>query len=366
VSRGRRLLFVCSSLGVGGFQRHLAELVRGLRERGYETAVLALRHTGRIFDEMAVEGVDVRFAAMRGRLDVVGLRRAVAQAHGRADAVLTESIDAHLVGRAIARRERVPHVTLEHGGKERLQGLRPHHRLAYRLVAPRVDAAVSVSAGQVPAMIAIGYRPETIAVIRNGVAEPVPMGGLGEVRERLGLEPDAFVAILVATLRPEKRADRFVAALVAANREEPRVRGVVVGSGPELGRVSAAADATGGVVRAVGDRTDVADWIEASDVVALASTAECLPLAVLEAMALFRPVVATDVGDLRELVVPGETGLLVEAAAPDQLAPALVSLAHDRERVEAMGVAAHERFRAEFTLERMIDDYDRLLTGLLD
>ncbi len=361
-----RLLFICSSLGVGGFERHLAQLTQGLQELGYEPNVLVLRRTGRIFDEMIEHGIKMTFAGLGGRADVRAMHRAAVRVRGWPQVVLTESIDAHVLGATIARREDVPHVTLEHGGGERLEGLRRHHRLAYRLIGPRVSRAVSVSARQVPAMLDIGYRADRVAVILNGVPEPVSSGDRSELRARLGLDFESFVVSLVATLRPEKRADQFVTAVAAAHKEESSIRGIVIGGGSELNRVAGAARATGGVVKAVGDRDDVGDWMFASDLVALSSVAECLPLAILEAMALRKPVVVTDVGGLRELVRPGETGLLVPPDAPREFADAIVALARDPARAAAMGRAGYERFRNEFTLARMVGDYDRLLSGLLE
>jgi glycosyltransferase involved in cell wall biosynthesis len=95
------------------------------------------------------------------------------------------------------------------------------------------------------------------------------------------------------------------------------------------------------------------------DVLCLMSQWEELPIAIVEAMSVGTPVVATDVGGVREVVEPGETGLLVERSA-DALAAALRALWRDAARREDMGRKARERFFERFTLDRVVEKYDAL------
>lgn len=352
----RRLLFVCSTLAIGGFERHLSELVPGLRDRGFAPVVLALRHRGAMFEELRRIGVEMRFADMRSRSDLRGMRRALVAAE-QPDVVISQSIDAHLVAGRIARRAGVPHVTVEHAAPELLADRRLHHRIAYRWVAPRVARVVALSRTQIPGLIGLRYREDSIRVIPNGVREPHPSRAAGEVRAELGLGERDFVVALVATLRPEKRAQWFVEAVVEASRVEPSVKGLVIGAGPHLERVRARAGRAPGVVQALGERSDVSDLVAASDAVGLSSRAECLPLAVLEAMALARPTVATDVGGMRDLVVHGETGLLVSPDDPAALSAAIVQLARNRGPAAEMGLSARRRYERAYTTEVMIDAY---------
>jgi glycosyltransferase involved in cell wall biosynthesis len=358
-----RLLFLCSTLTVGGFERHLGYLVPGLRQRGFEPAVVALREGGPIFDQLREQGIQMRFVGMRSRTDLRGLRRGL-HVSGHPDVVISQSIDAHVAAAMLARREAAPHVAVEHAAPELLSERRLHHLVAYRWVAPRVRRAVALSRTQIPGMIGLRYREDSIRVIPNGIPEMRPVRTTKEVRAELGLDERDFVVTLVATLRPEKRGELFVDAVIEASRAEPSVRGVVVGGGPHFERVRVRADANPKIVKVLGERSDVADLIAASDAVGLSSVAECLPLSVLEAMALARPVVGTDVGGMREPVVHGETGLLVAPDDPGALTAGIVQLARDPEQAVAMGMAARRRYERDYTVDTMIDAYSELFGEL--
>ena len=137
----------------------------------------------------------------------------------------------------------------------------------------------------------LGYRSDRTTVIPNGIPLPSPLRRRKAVRAELGVDGEDVLALLVATLRPEKRAPVFVEAVRHAHAREPRVRGVIAGGGPELERVRTLAAATPDVVRVLGERSDVADLIAAADLVCLTSAFEGLPITALEAMALSRPLV---------------------------------------------------------------------------
>jgi glycosyltransferase involved in cell wall biosynthesis len=174
-----------------------------------------------------------------------------------------------------------------------------------------------------------GYPPDAIRVIANGVADDPPVRDREAVRAELGVAPSAFLAVLVAALRPEKCAEVFVEQVSAAHAIEPSVQGVVVGEGPDAAAVERAVRRSDGAVRMLGYRADAVDIMHAGDVLCLTSAVEALPMSVLEAMSVARPVIATRVGGLPEVVEPGRTGFLISPDRPSELAHALASLARD-------------------------------------
>ena len=105
---------------------------------------------------------------------------------------------------------------------------------------------------------------------------------------------------------------------------------------------------------ALGPCSDVAELIQAADVVCLTSDAEALPLSILEAMALARPVVAADVGGVRDAVVEGETGFVIPPDDVSGFEAALVKLAAAPELVSQLGEAGRRRHQAHFTVEQMV------------
>jgi glycosyltransferase involved in cell wall biosynthesis len=355
------VLFVSAALGVGGAERQWAELIPKLRERGFDPSVLTLYSEGPLYEKLAREGVPTRCAHMRSRTDVRGIGRALAQGHaGRL--VVSQSFAAQAVAHAIARRAHVPHVTTEHHGP----GLprRSPERALLRILSPRIDAVVAVTRTQIPDLVDLGYRRPRIRVIPNGICKLVPRRPRELVRQELGLDDDAFVAVLAATLRPEKQAHLFVEAVVRASSTNGQIRGLVAGAGPEFPRIEALAKTTGGVVQALGQRADVIDLLAMADAVCLSSSTEALPMAVLEAMALAKPVVATDVGGVRDVVKHEETGLLVPLNDPLKFARALLRLAEDPELGARLGSQARQRQMTRFSADRMADDYALLFQSL--
>ena len=362
--RAPRILFLYSSLTVGGAERQLALLAPQLRDRGFEPHVAILRLAGHFFEELRSADIPVAHARMSSRSDLRGALRAYRLWRTHPDIVFTQSIDAHVIGHAVALRARAPHVAAEHAGAGLHRG--SHRTLATRLVAPRVARAVAVSRSQLPDLRRLGYPEERVRVIPNGLPALRPTRRRSEVRRELGLGDDDVVAILVAVLRPEKRADRFVDAVSRAHSLDPRVRGIVVGGGPQLDQIRARARATDSGVSVLAQRTDVPELITAADLVCVTSDVEGLPMSALEAMALGRPIVATDVGGLRDVILDGRTGTLVPVGDTSAFADAVLDLANDPARRTSMGDEALRRFRERYTVERMVDEYVALFSTLLE
>ena len=358
-----RILFVCSELIVGGAERQWSLLIPRLRPR-FEVEVLTLVGQGPFFDQLRQEDVPVVCAQMRRRTDVRGWRRALDSSRFRPDLVVTQSINADVVGNVIASRAGAAHLMNAHFNVGPGAPTSRYRDLLARLVAMRADGVIAVTSAQVPRLLGLGYRRETIRIVANGVPNPTPAEQPHAVREALGIAPDDFMVLLVATLRPEKNPDLFVSAVRQANAADPRVRGVVAGGGSELGHVRKIAG-DDGVVQALGQRHDVVELLAAADVVCLSSDAEGVPMVLLEAMALGKPVVATDVGGVSEAVEDGVNGVIVPLRDAGAFADAVAGLAADGEQARRMGVRSLERYREHFGVERMVEGYARVFERVL-
>jgi glycosyltransferase involved in cell wall biosynthesis len=202
-----------------------------------------------------------------------------------------------------------------------------------------------------------------ISVIHNGVDmgrfHPDAEAGRKK-RQALGWDEDALVVGTVSRLSPEKGVEHFVGAAGAVRDGLPGARFLVVGDGPERAALERRADAA--TVRFVGAQTDVADWLNAMDIFVMPSEAEAFGLAVVEAMGCELPVVASDVGGLREVVAEGETGVRVPPGDAEAIARAVLALARDAEKRRAFGQAGRARALECFTQEKQA----RAMLGVLE
>jgi glycosyltransferase involved in cell wall biosynthesis len=359
-----RLLFLCPDMHRGGAERQWATLIPALAARGAEVRLVSLYEEGPLFDEVRAAGVSAECLGLRGPNDVRGLRRALAEARGRPGAVVTRTVSPQIVGQAIARRAGAAHVFNEHTpltAKGELLAMRPRQRLVTRLGAPHVHRVIAVSERQRAPLERLGYRSERIVTVPNGVVASELETNVDRtaMRASLGLEDGDFAVLCVANLRPEKGVDTLVEAVARAGGAL-RLRGFVVGDGPERARLERLVRGVEGVAL-LGSRGDVPDLIAACDAVALLSEAEALPMSILEAMALGRPVVTSDVGGTSEAVGDGETGIVVPAGDADAAAAALARLAADPATAQAMGERGRARQRERFDGEAMVDGYWRAL-----
>jgi glycosyltransferase involved in cell wall biosynthesis len=360
-----RLLFVAPDMHRGGAERHWATLIPALAGRGADVRLLCLKEEGPLFDDVRSAGVPSECVRLGGRADLPGLRRALAEAGGRPGAVVTRGVSPQLVGEAIARRARAAHVLNEHTPLTPdgdLLPMQPHQRLVTRAVAPRVDRVIAVSERQAEPLRRLGYRGERIVTVPNGLfeADVTARADPVETRRSLELIGGEFAVLCVANLRPEKGAAAFVEAVTRAREQTPQLRGLVVGDGPQRGALERLTEGRDGV-ELLGSRGDVPDLIAACDALCLLSEAEALPISILEAMALGRPVVTTDVGGTAEAVAHEQTGLVVPPRDPAAAVQALRRLASNPAWARELGERGRARQRERFSGEAMVDGYWRAL-----
>ena len=356
-----RLLFVCPDMQRGGAERHWATLIPALARRGAQVRLVCLYDEGPLFADVRAAGVPTVCLGLRGP---AGFGRALREAGGHPDVVVTRTVSPQLAGQAIARRAGAAHVFNEHTpltAAGELIAMRPRQRLLTRLVAPRVDLVVAVSERQAAPLERLGYRRDRVAAVPNGVfADEVEThADRAAMRAELGLDEGDFAVLCVANLRPEKGAAAFAEAVAKARADGARgLRGLIAGDGPERGRIERLVSGLDGV-KLLGSRGDVPDLLDACDALALLSEAEALPMSILEAMAMARPVVATDVGGVAEAVADGDTGIVVPPGYGAAAARALADLSADPARAAAMGERGRARQRELFDGEAMVDGYWR-------
>jgi glycosyltransferase involved in cell wall biosynthesis len=357
-----RILFMCSALGTGGAERQWSILIPGLAKRGFDVRLMTLRARGRFFEEIQSAGIQCQCVGLRSRWDLAGILRTFELARPVPQVIMTHEMNAQVLGQLIASRTRAAHVTVDHTPPGIPRGW--HRRLLIRLVARKVDVGIAVSRSQLPELYELGFDRNKLRIIYNGVPALRPTRARSETRAALGYGDWDFVAVLVGALRDQKRVPVFIEAIAAAHAADPRIKGLVVGGGAAFPVLRALAAYRGSNVSLLGERDDVLDLIAASDVVCLTSWTEATPVALIEAMALERPVIAAAVGGNEEVVVHGETGILVAEPEVAQFADAFQELASEASRSRALGRAGKMRYERLFTAERMVDEYVDVLIKL--
>jgi glycosyltransferase involved in cell wall biosynthesis len=350
------VLFICPNLKTGGAERHWAILIPALVEHGIQPSVQTLDGTGPFFDQLRTGPIEISCARLRNRCDIRRLAGAVrrgAAAHPRV--IVSMGASPLVVGQLIARQCGARHLYNAHN----CYPLDARRERIMSLVAPRTSGVVAISEMQRRGLEALGFRGQCIWIVANGVpvracAPPT----ISALRADLGLT-GGFCAALVAALRPEKDVEMFVRAIGLAAADG--VTGVVVGDGPERPQLESFAAEQRAPVRFLGSRTDAVDVMAISDVVCLSSRFEGVPMALLEAMSVGRPVVATDVGAVKEIVVHEQTGLLVAPGDTRGFAAALQRLVGDPPLRSALGAEARRRQRESYSSTSMIEDYAHIL-----
>ncbi len=210
----------------------------------------------------------------------------------------------------------------------------------------------------------IGIPPQKLEIIPQGIATP-PDGpvDVAALRAEMGLDPAVGPVVgHVARLTAAKDQEGLLRAFDRVRRSRPDARLVIIGEGELRDRlVGLAAElGLGDSVRFVGFRSDVQRLLPAFDLFVLSSHEEGLPISLLEAMAASRPVVATAVGCIPELVSSGECGLVVPPRDPEKLAEAILKLLSDDSARLRYGEAGRRHIEKEFSLPEMIHRYESL------
>jgi glycosyltransferase involved in cell wall biosynthesis len=365
-----RVLYLTHTLGVGGAEELILNMVARLRRDRYEPMVCCFENPpGPIGPEIAALGVPVVPLGVapgwRHPLAWWTILRRLRQL--RPQIVHTFMLPASLYGRSAAVAAGVPIIIgTEVNIYDRKQG---HHILIERLLSAR-SACVVASAESVKAAYVrqLGISADNVRVVYNAVnwdrlnATQTP----DDVRQSLGIPRDRLVVGVVATLQ-DKKGHRVLIDAVAETPGLERVWLMLVGDGPERRPLEAYVAARGIADRVTfcGTRRDLGNVLPAMDVFALPSLWEGLPLALILAMGAERPVVATRLAGIPEVVTNGDTGLLVEPGNVQQLGAALARVCTDaalRARLGARARAAvRDRFGADAYSESVMRIYEEFL-----
>lgn len=347
-----RVLHVAKVAGISGSENHLLLLLPALRERGLDVR-FAMLHEGEpgaaeFAARLEAHGIPVERIRMRRALSPLTFARLVRIIRRQRPAIVhTHLVHADFHALPAGRLTRVPLlVSTKHGFNPFRDGRA--FATADRLVGRLADVHIAISAGLARYLAEReGFDAPSFEVVHYGIepgGAPPPPPGVPQL---------AIVGRLIAI----KGHDVLLRALAAVRRERPELTLDVVGDGPLEGQLRAAVDTLGlgDAVTFSGRIAPVAPAFEAAEIVVVPSFGEGFGMVALEAMERGRPVIASAVGGLPEIVDDGRTGVLVPPGDADALAAAIRDLTASPARTAAMGAAGRARAIEQFSQDRCTD-----------
>ena len=377
-----RVLRVFSRLNIGGPSVHVILLSAGLRPLGYETRLVVGQESPREGNMLALAaeknveceamaGLGREIAPLRDLRALVGLRRLVRA--WRPHVVHTHTAKAGLLGRLAARSAGVPTVVHTFHGHVLRGYFSPVKTALFRRLETRLaaatDALVAVSDAVKRDLVELGIaRAEKIRVVPLGLDLAHLAAGLprGVLRREARIPDDAPLVGMVGRLVPIKDVPTFLRAARIVRDERGDVRFALVGDGEERPALESLCRELGlaEAVTFFGWRSDLGPVYGDLDLVVNASRNEGTPVALIEALAAARPVVATRVGGTPDLLGEGERGRLVPAGEPLALARAVLETLDESLAARRRAEAGREHVLARHSVDRLVRDVDALYREL--
>src|SRR5574341_1780378 len=347
---------VLKATGLSGAEAHILTLSAALRQEGFECDLIVLtdpRHPPyALFQAARARQIPFEIIAIKHDLDVTVIPKIASQLkRSRTQIVHTHMIHGDLYGTLAAKAAGLTLVQSRHNHDQFRQRLAV--RLLMRLISAPAKTIIAISdsladftrhvegvPGSKIVRIHYGLDPSTV----TGAANP------GALRAEFGLKSDAPLVAALGRLIEQKGITYLLDAFSRVRESVREAHLVIAGDGPLRLALEAQAARLGVAAHFLGWRKDAYSILAECNVLAAPSLWEGFGLVTLEAMALSKPVVASRVGALPEIVVEGETGFLVPPADSAKLAEALVTLLADPERAKAMGERGRARLEKDFTV----------------
>ena len=362
-----RVLFVLTSMPVGGAEILLRELVNRLDRNRFSPEIACLKELGVLGKEMA-SSVPIAYEFLAHKYDIRVLPKLTNHlTRRRIDAIVTVGAgDKMFWGRLAGYCAQTPvvlsalHSTGWPDGVGRLN----------RALTPITDGFIAVADEHGRYLREVENFPASkVHVIPNGVDTDrfrKDITARCSAREELRIPMDAPVCGIVAALRPEKNHDMFLHGAVRIRSQFPDARFLIVGDGPERDRLEALARSLNlaDAVHFLGARDDVPSLLAAMSVLVLTSKMEANPVSILEALSAEVPVVATRVGSVPTSVVDGETGFLVSPNDSNDFADKVCLVLSDPDGADRMGKTGRSMVEANCSVDVMVKGYEQLIEHL--
>lgn len=366
----RKLLFISTGLAYGGAETRVVRLATRLKLRGWEVSVVSLMPPKAYVEDLETAGIPVFSLGIRRKLPdprpVLRLARIIRK--WQPDIVHSHMVHANLLARIVRPLAPFPVLVctahnIDEGGRLR--------EVLYRLTDLFCDLTTQVSQAGLERYVHVGAVPRhKIRYIPNGVDTERFKPNLEDrlkVRKELGV--DGFVWLAVGRFDPQKDYPNMLQAFARVVHKHSNTILLIAGDGPLRETMENMAQELGAEkhVKFLGIRRDIPQLMNAADAYVMSSSWEGMPMVLLEASATGLPIVATDVGGNREVVLDGITGFLVPPRNPEALAEAVLRMMDlPEEKRREMGKAARKHVEDNFSLDRIVDMWEALYKELLE
>ena len=363
-----RVLQLISSGGYYGAENMLLNLCASQEAAGCRHSLLLFYNVHapnvELYERARRRGITVRMVHCKGRADwraVREIREYIAQ--DQIDLVHTHGYKADLYGYLAARGMEKPIVATCHNWVGGTAALGIYNRLD-RMVLKRFNAIAAVSDAVRKRLLQCGIAPDAIKTIANGIE----VEAFRNAKPPDPIHPQAKIIGMVARLDLQKGFECLLLAVRKLQKTFENFRVVITGEGPDRPAIEQMIEHYGlqRCVILAGARSDMSNVYAAMDIFVLPSLNEGLPMTLLEAMAASKPVIASRVGAIPDVVQDGETGLLVTPGDSSALCDALAQLLSAPDLCRRMGSQAHEWVSRNFTAEIMAKRYRLLYDEVLE
>jgi glycosyltransferase involved in cell wall biosynthesis len=366
-----RILHLRKSEGFYGAERVILALSEGAGDNDSASWIGCLNDSRNpctaLYDEAVRRKLPAVLFPCSHPFDPFCLRRIILAAISlRINLIHTHGFKADFYGYCAAHRLGIPVVSTQHGWTSSNRRIRLYEQLDL-LMLRRFIKVVGVSQEIGAVLIREGVSKKRITVISNGISVPPAGEKSGEFLKSLGASTASPIVGIVGRLSVEKGHRDFLSAAEKVHRVRPAVRFWIVGSGTLRDELADYAESLGmtGAVRFLDFRSDMDRIFSHLDIIVSASLREGIPIALLEAMALARPVIATRVGGIPTFIRDGMNGILVPPQNPKILADRIIDLLDHPSKRKMLGARARRTVTEHYSSTLMNDDYYRLYRELV-
>ena len=373
--KGRVVLHLCDKLGAGGASIHgVSRLLSWwfplCEKQGYLPRLCVLRPRDKAGAYLEERGIEVRYLA-RSKFDPRTITDVIAEIRRlRPDLLHLHGYGAWTFGRLAARWTKTPVVLHEHMVDETVPFVQ---RISDKLLANDDPTCVVSQAVHEFCVQRRHIRPDNAFVVPNGVSlsefQTPSQSSIDKLRGQLGIDADTPTIGAVGRLDPRKGYEYLIRAVPILRADYPNVVVIIAGDGEleePLKRLSAHLGVEDNV-KFLGFWRDVGALLAVVDVVAIPSLSEGFSLSAVEAMAMRKPIVSTNVGGLGEVLTHQESALIVQERDSEDLANKIIMLLRDPELAERLGRVAegvaHKNYDIEESVEKICDIYEQTLSG---